>query len=300
VSFADRGGRNIYLDLGANWANTMRLYKDFASERVGPWEVYAFEASPLIQPYLEEFTKFLNGAGPRPPLTIPPSGSSAHLALFAPRYGCPTEWGVLQQCMFDVFREPLSQLKPDPSLNNLALIRQRMAEATRPLQPGQADRFTSIPAAVGDADGTLQLGLVDANQMIRGGAHSHGVGQNMGVRMTVPMVDLVTWITNSFTEADFVMVKMDVEGAEFGIVNRLIDLGGAGRVKRMALECHKPIGDCVALQARLQHETTIEVFHEGQRGYVGFDSLSTPEKYFPQDPRQVHSLAENGTASHRA
>ena len=50
-------GRNVYLDLGANWANTLRLYHDFyPQKRKEPWEVYAFEASPFSGHNSWEFT----------------------------------------------------------------------------------------------------------------------------------------------------------------------------------------------------------------------------------------------------
>ena len=57
-------GRNVYIDLGANWANTLRLHEDIVrdynlrarlrtdSEGVPrPFEVYAFEAAPHIATY---------------------------------------------------------------------------------------------------------------------------------------------------------------------------------------------------------------------------------------------------------
>ena len=84
-----RTHRRVFIDLGANWANTLRLYEDLMPAMAGqPWEVYGFEASPFIQPCLEKFVAFLNGQGPRPPTIVPPSGSSLHLNEFAERYGC--------------------------------------------------------------------------------------------------------------------------------------------------------------------------------------------------------------------
>ena len=48
--------RNIYIDLGVNWCNTARLFKDIEPESL-PFYVYGFEASPLIQPFAEEGCK---------------------------------------------------------------------------------------------------------------------------------------------------------------------------------------------------------------------------------------------------
>ena len=65
--------RYVYVDMGANWANTLRLWHDMGKAKPGShWEVYAFEASPLIQPFVESFTRYLNGAAAQPPLTVRP------------------------------------------------------------------------------------------------------------------------------------------------------------------------------------------------------------------------------------
>ena len=62
--------RHVYVDMGANWANTLRLWHDMGKAKPGShWEVYAFEASPLIQPYVENLTRHLNRKGPKPVLT---------------------------------------------------------------------------------------------------------------------------------------------------------------------------------------------------------------------------------------
>jgi len=45
--------RNVYIDAGVNWCNTLRLYTHVpeASSRLAqPWHVFGFEASPLIIP----------------------------------------------------------------------------------------------------------------------------------------------------------------------------------------------------------------------------------------------------------
>lgn len=287
--------RNVYLDMGANWANTLRLYRDFATERSGPWEVYAFEASPFIQPYLEDFVHFLNDQGPRPPLEVPPSGSIDELALYAKRYGCGglsnrDKMIKMRQCMWKTFRAPLSRMKPDPRFLSMPLALRRMAEAQRPLQDGEHDRFTFVPAAVGAGDGKMRMTRVTPEAMIRGGAHSSKGASPPTKRsneVDVPMVDVATWIMARFSDADFVFLKMDVEGAEFGVINKLIDLGAAGRIKRFFWECHRGAGNCRRLRLRWRNSSYVLPVTEGTHGYHGFDSLSAPDKYFPEDPRKV-------------
>jgi len=287
--------------MGANWANTLRLYKDFAKERSGPWEVYAFEASPLIQPYVEKFVQFLNGKGPRPPLEVPPSGSTAEFAVYAKRYGCSWKWKQffrrkhmsdeeMRKCMSNAFRKPLAKLKPDPRLLDTSLVHQRLAEATHPLRSSEHDRFTFIPAAVGATEGKMRLTAVNPQQMIRGGALVAGYESTkhgstaINDTVDVPMVDVATWIMTSFSDSDFVFLKMDVEGAEFDTLNKLLDLKAAGRIKRLFWECHPSRGNCTTLSETWSRGSSVAPVHEGENGYRGFDSLSVPEVYFPVNP----------------
>ena len=60
--------RHVYVDLGVNWGNTARLYETIAANTSASasWEVFGFEAAPLIQPYAEQFFAFLNGQRSEP------------------------------------------------------------------------------------------------------------------------------------------------------------------------------------------------------------------------------------------
>ena len=85
--------RQVYIDAGANWANTLRLFRDLSPAAASePWEVYAFEASPLILPYLEEFTRWLSSgsSGTAPTSCLPTSGSTDDLLHWSRAgIGCP-------------------------------------------------------------------------------------------------------------------------------------------------------------------------------------------------------------------
>jgi len=277
--------RNVFLDMGANWANTLRLWRDVVADgREKPWEVYAFEASPLIQPYMEEFTDWLNGAGPKPNLTVPPAGSSANLKKYAERYGCTTSEDVFRECLWMKFQTPLAALKPNPALNSTALVRSRLADAGRPAT--RKHRYTFVPAAVAAADGSLQLGIVDANQMIRGGAVSTGDASREGVQMVVPMVNVVDWMIDNFREEDFVFLKLDAEGVEHQILSRFIDRGKFGLIDVLLMECHSFAGNCKALMGRVKDQARkvkTKVMTESRR-FPGYDSCSTPDRYAPADP----------------
>lgn len=285
------GQRQVFVDLGANWANTLRMWQDHFPERMdSAWEVYAFEASPLVQPYLDKFVRWLNRAEDcRPPVTVPPSGSSNHLSEFAARYGCPVGGDSMRECMWRTFEKQLHALDDStlPWLNDTALIHSRMQLAQHP--PADArDRYTMIPAAASNRDGTLDLGGISAEQIIRGGAHLEQT--NKAKKMTlVSVVDVVTWITSNFKEEDFVFVKMDIEGAEFGILNDLMSMGNFGLIDALNLECHGAFGSCSDLHAKLNaaaRNTGTTLTSENQEN-PGWDSCSKPSIYYPEDPRLV-------------
>merc|ERR1719171_2256719 len=263
--------RRVYMDMGANWGNTLRFHRDmdFYNASVGPWEVYAFEASPIIKPYVDKYCAWLNGDGPKPPLTVPPSGSTMHMGLLAPRYGCAKEENEMRTCMLELFKEPLSKLKPDPTLEVPSKAQERMAIAhdlaAHPLGLHDHDRFVFVPAAVGAQDASLTFSGT-ASSMLYGG----GMESDAGATFTqqTPVVDVVSWLVQNFREEDFVMVKMDIEGSEFEVLKALLD-GHHNLVDVLSLECHawfkpktKELPGCGELIARLEKETNMTIQKE--------------------------------------
>ena len=129
----DRGccARRVYIDGGANWANTMRLYRDIVNSSMltRAWEIYAFEANPSLQSYLDAFTEWLNGRQPPPEVLLPPAGSTHHLAMYAKRYGCnDTKTSQMRSCMWRIFNKPLQHLPTTVATPDL--IRERLGVAS--------------------------------------------------------------------------------------------------------------------------------------------------------------------------
>lgn len=50
--------------------------------------------------------------------------------------------------------------------------------------------------------------------------------------------DLAEWLKNTVSRNDFVVMKMDVEGAEFDLIPRLFESGAICLVDELFLECH--------------------------------------------------------------
>lgn len=55
---------------------------------------------------------------------------------------------------------------------------------------------------------------------------------------TVQGFDFADWVINTFTEDDYVVMKMDVEGAEFDLLPRMMETGALCLVDELFLECH--------------------------------------------------------------
>ena len=53
--------RHVYIDMGVNWGNTLRLFEDIEPNATSAFDVYGFEANPLIQPFADSYVQWLNG-----------------------------------------------------------------------------------------------------------------------------------------------------------------------------------------------------------------------------------------------
>ena len=257
--------RRVYIDLGTNWANTLHLYKEHepwqtikgaklvAGERRsiarpgatprstarpaappvdahawGGWEVYGFEASPLIQPYVDDMMRWLDGTtSNQPVLCVPPTGSSKHLALWAPRYGCPgAPLETMRNCVWSKLARQLGALRPSAALNSSTLVEARLRVARQrrcppappPLDhahptPPPPPRYTFVPAAAGTASlgGWLKL-WSPPEQVIRGGGRSDlkpGARRELSSGwFDVRAADVSAWVNESFSPRDHVVMKI--------------------------------------------------------------------------------------------
>ncbi len=61
---------------------------------------------------------------------------------------------------------------------------------------------------------------------------------NEKIYIEVPCVDLSSWILNTFTENDYVILKLDIEGAEYEVLNKMINDGSIKLIKELWGEHH--------------------------------------------------------------
>ena len=303
------------MDLGANWANTMRLYpvleRHVRRATLSPvdvtpfnnctheWEVYSFEPSPVMQPFVDAFARHLNGEGARPEILVPPVGSSIQMLAYAKHFGCPSrhnrsEYTAMYRCMNRIFAEPYSRLAVDPALNSSALLRKRLHEAATPNR-ASSTRYTFVPAAVGAEAGTLEnpwpSGVL-INVTEEPPEELVPRPSRVPVEMSVAIVDWVAWLKQHFTETDIVVVKMDVEGAEHEILDRMMRESSIGLIDVLGLECHTKHRNgqvCKSLYNRLT-QSGVRLVSEASYSpsSSGVDPFSYAQDFMPVDPRPGH------------
>ena len=182
---------------------------------------------------------------------------------------------LMRECMWAFFAKPLAALAPDPRLQNSTLLEERLSEAKLAPAPGEATRYTLIPAGVAAENKHI---TIDTNpqQLIRGGAFTVDAKASKYV-FRVPVVDLVGWIRASFKPADEVVLKIDVEGAEHEIFDRLTLSGGWDRIDVLVFECHaRPERSCANLTASVRAAAPHLKLYEERRGHLNADLLMLP------------------------
>jgi len=271
-------GRRVYVDMGANWANTLNLHEIMAQGFRGDasWEVYAFEASPRIMNYVDTMIKWLNdrvGTKPEPPVT--PSGSTHDLMKYREKLGCDLikgkEISEVHRCALRAQMSQILSLPKFAHFQDRTLVDERLAMALKPNKASHT-RYTFIPAAAGVDDSTDEGGKLSISQSYLGLIRGGGSGKKSrypedGVFPPddVHVVDIVSWVKRSFSPEDCVFMKWDIEGAEHLIAPKFIDLKADEVVDIIGFECHPYWSGCAStdccdlLTIRLLNETSTRI-----------------------------------------
>ena len=165
--------------------------------------------------------------------------------------------------MFRCFDKQLNTLVQDPRLNSSHLVDQRLNQAISH-NCRATDTYTFVPAAVGVSTRLTRISG-SPEQLIRGGALPGSRFKHH--TYDVQTVDFASWI-DRFEEDNFVFVKMDIEGAEHGIVRRMDELGTFRKIDAIAFECHGPCRTTLATMRRWN----ITMIRENM--YAGMDSFA--------------------------
>lgn len=122
------------------------------------------------------------------------------------------------------------------------------------LDLGDRFRVVLIPAAVWSSDciKTYYMNRSDHEKNNILGLHE---GENEQEEMIV-CLDLVEWMTRAIQQTDHVILKLDIEGAEFEVLEHLLDTGKMSIVKHLVIEWHERFFPCP--DEKKEHRRKIE------------------------------------------
>lgn len=98
-------------------------------------------------------------------------------------------------------------------------------------------------AAAGTTDGTIEYYEPSKwGKNYKGGTTTVGSKQSMAIDYsrpkTAPCVDLAKWLVAHVPAESFVFMKMDIEGAEYDVIEHLLVTGAIDRIDVLAVEWH--------------------------------------------------------------
>ena len=98
-----------FLSLGANWCNTLALWKSVPEVRnltwvaaARPWTIVAFEAAPKIVPHVEKCVQAIRSGSKLPQPPVVPAGSTSSLLKYSSVLGCNSStrgWFKEKKCI---------------------------------------------------------------------------------------------------------------------------------------------------------------------------------------------------------
>jgi len=72
------------------------------------------------------------------------------------------------------------------------------------------------------------------------GMTDEAIAQSLNKPIQVDCIDIAKFIENNFDKDDLIYLRMDIEGAEFVVLNHLIDTGIASYIDEFWIEFHRP------------------------------------------------------------
>lgn len=118
----------------------------------------------------------------------------------------------------------------------------------------------------------------------------------------VESVDISSWILNTFNEDDHIVLKLDIEGAEYDVLEKIISTGAIKYIKTLYIEFHQDripevsIDRHNKLLADLNSFGIIPMFWDGERKILEKEPLiyitGGSENYMPLIKTLVESIAE--------
>ncbi|XP_033628947.1 uncharacterized protein LOC117291402 [Asterias rubens] len=111
-----------------------------------------------------------------------------------------------------------------------------------------------------------------------------GGKRKLSTRSVIPTIDLARWIKETFSVDDYVILKLDVEGAEFSILQRMLELGTFKYIDKLYGEYHnnQPTGWSRETANKLVLDVgnagfVLKNWEADRNTYSDFESIHPPE-----------------------
>lgn len=95
-----------------------------------------------------------------------------------------------------------------------------------------------IPKAVCDYNGIINF--YQQKSHVAGGSTTLKQKDNLGSWLQYPVqcVDLSKWIIDNFTTQDYIVLKLDIEGQEYNVLNKMINDKSLAWIDKLYIEWH--------------------------------------------------------------
>jgi len=121
--------------------------------------------------------------------------------------------------------------------------------------------FVHFPKAVWNAEGEdVTLYIDKSNDNMKGSGiikKSYGNKHSDSATVNVKTTDIHAWIMANTCEEDDIVVKMDIEGAEYEVLRQMILMGSACRMRKLYIEFHARL-DPLSRQSSNRIETAFQ------------------------------------------
>lgn len=237
--------RNIYIDLGAFRGETLRMFmKNEVPTRCHPgvdWEVFAFEACPILAHCTQLRVDSLNNLSIDPPISYSDIPGLQELVKSIHKNQTPftNELRLLFEDYETLLFSRISSRGPyEAQFSWSPQEREAQLKTAEARLPFTGTQYTAYAMAVGDKDTTLEMHWHCSNN-INGGGNLLGIYYGAPSHIfTVPVLRLSRWLKQSFSNNDYIYIKMDIEGMEFLLIEDLIATGCLEMIKEMDVEWH--------------------------------------------------------------
>ena len=106
--------------------------------------------------------------------------------------------------------------------------------------------IVSYNEAVGNKDGSVKINIQQGNGPASGKGSSiisldewRPMGNKPFIETAeVPMIDFSRWILENLSINDYIVIKMDIEGAEYDVLEKVISVGAIDFIDKLFIEWH--------------------------------------------------------------